>query len=176
MQGEHTMIDPCLFILPISALTPAYMENRTTVITDLAVGDKVCVIELLTDDWMQVHWSTSGIGHTGYLHKITVHPPTKATAPIPYEAREAPREAGDAPQPATPPQPPAPPLGPDILPPTPPPAPAEHTDHQWTPPPPVQPTMPPLPPPVRKESFHHRQNEPTQRPLTIRDIAIRPPW
>lgn len=171
------MVDPCLFILTINTLTPAYMIDRTTQISELGVGDKACVIELLTDDWMKVHWSMSGIGQTGFLHKLTVHKPTKATAPIPYEEHAVPPGAAPVPtqEPPTPEAPPVPNRGPTdpAAPPLATPLPAERT---WTPPPPVKPKMPPLPP-VKRESFRSEEDEPrlpAPKAWALRNIATAP--
>ena len=114
-------MDACIFVLTINALTPVYMSDRTTQLTDLNAGDKVCIMEILPPDWMQAHWSISGIGHTGYLHQATAHKEALPTEPTPYEERE-------------------------VLPPPPPPAPAPPP-----PPPLAQPTPPDMPPALPPE-------------------------
>jgi len=98
-------MDACIFVLTINMMTPVYMSDRATYLTDLTAGDKVCVMEILPDEWMSIHWSAGGIGHTGFLHGATVHKEAKPTEPTPYEEHEA----LPPPQPIAPPTPSMPP-------------------------------------------------------------------
>jgi hypothetical protein len=91
-------MDACIFVLAINMAVPVYMADRT--ITKLNVGDQVCVMQILPDEWMQVHWSTGNVGHTGYLRQVSVY---KEAEPTAQEHQETPLIPPPPPSPAAPP-------------------------------------------------------------------------
>jgi hypothetical protein len=77
-------MDACIFIMTINALMPVYGPDRATTVDELSIGDKVCVTRI-DSEWTTVHWSSGNVGHTGFLHNVTVKQNAQPTEPMPRE-------------------------------------------------------------------------------------------
>lgn len=81
-------MDACIFILTINMAMPVYASDLTTEISELDINDKVCVMQIESNNWMQVHWSNGNVGHTGFIRNTGVSKPAQPTEPTPYESQE----------------------------------------------------------------------------------------
>lgn len=78
-------MDACIFVLTINALMPVYGSDKVTQVDQLSIGDKVCVTRIEPGDWVSAHWTSGNVGHTGYLHGLTIKQPAQPNEPIPRE-------------------------------------------------------------------------------------------
>lgn len=81
-------MDACIFVLTINMAMPVYAADRATEISTLGINDKVCVMEIEPNDWMQIHWSNGNVGHTGFIRNTGISKPAIPTEPTPYESQE----------------------------------------------------------------------------------------
>jgi hypothetical protein len=113
-------MDACIFILTINAMMPVYASDLVTEVDQLGVGDKVCVTRV-QNDWVQVHWASGNVGHTGLLHNVTIKQNAQPVEPMQREEEYA--------VPPQAPQLPEPPLAPST--------PQNHSDYRNGPLPPI---------------------------------------
>jgi hypothetical protein len=104
-------MDACIFVLTINALMPVYGPDKVTQVDQLSIGDKVCVTRIEPGDWVTAHWASGNVGHTGFLHGVTIKQPAQPNEPTPREEQydvPPPQTPAPAPEDTTPNIPPAP--------------------------------------------------------------------